>query len=306
MATRAAAKVTLHLATFLVPSISVEFFEALVWYLEKELKCHVTLLYESRFEGPPTSRADMLIGPRAADIGKLPACLLQPRLDMTDGLTLSPVFLSSHGFLQTSSTHGNQLQLLGLSPEHEYDKDVGRPVVLLDVVVNKNMKGMRSIHELRGCRFVTNSCDRMASSVSLYQLRSMGETASFFSNVLTSRSHLDSIRMILQRKAHAAVVDSNALRMFLRENPNERAELFSIATWGPVAPYVVAVRKDLDKGIRDAVYEVLATMHETPDGRQILGQFKVKRFSAITPLDLQTGQEYVEATKGMSFDVVYY
>ena len=62
---------TLRLATFLVPSISVEFFEALVLYLEKKMKCQATLLYESRFEGPQSAREDLFSGPHAVDLGTL-------------------------------------------------------------------------------------------------------------------------------------------------------------------------------------------------------------------------------------------
>lgn len=49
----------LNVATYLVPSISIEFFEALMVYLERKLKCHTTLRYESRWEGPPNERADI-------------------------------------------------------------------------------------------------------------------------------------------------------------------------------------------------------------------------------------------------------
>jgi ABC-type phosphate/phosphonate transport system substrate-binding protein len=112
--------------------------------------------------------------------------------------------------------------------------------------------------------------------------------------------------MILQRKAHASAVDSNALQMFLRENPNEKGELFSIATWGPLPPYAIVVRKTLDSQVKDALIATLLAMHETSEGREILSSFKIKRFSRITGDDLITGEEFIEATKGLSFDTVYY
>lgn len=52
-------KTKLNIATYLVPSISIEFFEAVMVYLEHKLKCQTTLRYESRWEGPPKERADI-------------------------------------------------------------------------------------------------------------------------------------------------------------------------------------------------------------------------------------------------------
>ena len=134
----------------------------------------------------------------------------------------------------------------------------------------------------------------------------MGENASFFSNVLKSRSHLESLRMILQRKAHASAVDANAFEMYLRENPNEREELFRIASWGPLPPYALVIRKTLSEEVKTKLYEVLSTMHESPEGKNILSSFKILRFDKINHHDLEFGQELIAATKNMSFDTVYY
>ena len=59
------AKTTIKIATFLVPSVSAEFWESLQSYLEQKLNCHSTLRYESRFEIPN----DIFNEPNAIDIG---------------------------------------------------------------------------------------------------------------------------------------------------------------------------------------------------------------------------------------------
>lgn len=214
--------------------------------------------------------------------------------------------MSATGFLSMQKADDPSFQLLNISTQHIHDKNTGTPAVFLDIVVNKNMREIQSFHELKGCRWARNTCDQMTSAVTLHQLKLIGTSASFFSNVLKSRSHLDSLRMILQRKAHASAVDSNALQMFLRENPNEKSELFSIATWGPLPPYALVVRTSLDPKVKDALCRVLLTMHETSDGREILTSFKVKGFVPVCEDDLQVGEDYMEATKGLSFDTAYY
>ena len=60
----------LRLITYLVPSISVEFFEAIGDYLENALKKESVLMYESRFNGPMKDRVD-LFKANLADIGIL-------------------------------------------------------------------------------------------------------------------------------------------------------------------------------------------------------------------------------------------
>lgn len=49
-------KPVLRAATYLVPSIPVEYFEAVLHYLEVRLGCDSSLRYESRWEGPPADR----------------------------------------------------------------------------------------------------------------------------------------------------------------------------------------------------------------------------------------------------------
>lgn len=66
----------LNVATYLVPSISIEFFEALMLYFERKLKCHTTLRYESRWEGPPKERAD-IFGEDGIDLGKLQRAIVR-------------------------------------------------------------------------------------------------------------------------------------------------------------------------------------------------------------------------------------
>lgn len=62
-------KSTLHVATYLVPSISVEFFESLLQYLERKLGCQTTLRYESRSEGPLHDGSALFTGSHAVDVG---------------------------------------------------------------------------------------------------------------------------------------------------------------------------------------------------------------------------------------------
>jgi len=278
---------TLRVATFLAPSISVDFFESLLSYLETHMKVITTLRYESRFEVPPDDREDIFSDSHGI-------------VDLA--------FMTANAFVQLKQR--NSFELLPLSTVHYHPKNKDSsvaPGVWIDVVVNKNMKTIRDFHsEMRGIRWVRNLSDSLTQTLTLQSLKSMGESSSFFSNVLKSRSHLESLRMILQRKAHASAVDANCLEMYLRENPNEKEELFRIQSWGPLPPYALVMRKSMSKELKRMLFDTLRGMHETTDGKQLLSAFGIIQFDSITREDLETGEDLKETTKNMSFNTAYY
>jgi hypothetical protein len=51
-------KLKLSLGTYLCPSLPVELFQLLAEFLEQDLECEVTLVYEWRASGPLPDRAD--------------------------------------------------------------------------------------------------------------------------------------------------------------------------------------------------------------------------------------------------------
>lgn len=167
-------------------------------------------------------------------------------------------------------------------------------------------KTVKEFIELRGVRWAQTSTDELAGLWTLSNLNLVGESASFFGNVLRSKSHLDSIRMILHRKAHAAAVDSNALSMFLRENPDEKDELIRLTTWGPSPPYSILVASRLDVEIKKAIKSVLLDMHSDDDGLRLLQEFKIKRFESISSMGLDAVHDLIESTKKLSFKQAYY
>lgn len=57
----------LNLATYMCPSVPVEYYEFLAEYLETQLKYQTALLYNSRKPGPDSSRGDQ----HRIDIGML-------------------------------------------------------------------------------------------------------------------------------------------------------------------------------------------------------------------------------------------
>ena len=61
----------LRLITYLSPGLPIELFETIENYLEEETKLRTSLLYESRWTGPPTDRTDPFTEDEV-DIGTVP------------------------------------------------------------------------------------------------------------------------------------------------------------------------------------------------------------------------------------------
>lgn len=234
-------------------------------------------------------------------------------------MPLNLAFMTAHGFismvdLQTKSVQlareGTRVtyELLTISTvtTHEDATEIDKPCVWLNVVVNKNMKDLTGFHDLRGVRWARNLNDKLTEMKTLEQLWNLGESPSFFVNVHKTRSHLESLRFILQRKAQATVVDSNALNMFLREHPDEKEQLHVIESWGPLPPYAIVVRASLDSKMKENIFNVLHNMHKDIDGSRILNSFRINKFARIDEEDLYTATELIDSTKGRSFDTAYY
>lgn len=227
--------------------------------------------------------------------------------------------MTAHGFIAMKDSQAKSIQLspdanrvtyellpVSVVPTNENTTELDKPCVWLNLVVNKNMKTITTFEELRGVRWARNVNDKLTEVKTLDQLWTLGESASFFVNVLKTRSHLESLRFILQRKAHATAVDSNSLNMFLRENPDEKEQLHVIATWGPLPPYAIVVRSSLDAKTKENIHNILINMDKDIDGSKMLNSFRITKFARVSREDLYAAVELADSVKGRGFDTAYY
>lgn len=274
----------LRVATYLTPAGSIEIFETLLEYIEYKTNWHTTLLYESRFEGPPTERGDIF----------------------SDSVDLA--FMSAYGFLKLTQTPFMSYELFPVSAVHSHPtRESNTPGIFVDIIVNRNMKDIKDFRQLRGVRWAHNMRDKLTGCLTLQTLKAMGESANFFTNILKSRSHYESLRMIIERKAHATAIDANSFQMYLQENPCMKEQLFRIETWGPLPPYAIVVRKNLSEDMKKTLISIFSEMPDDPMGKVILSSFNILYFDRINHHDvLETAQDLLDSTRTMSFDTVYY
>ena len=254
-----AADEDIRFITYLSPSIPQALFEALAAHVQRALgQERVSLRVESRASGPQkggecSSFAD------EADVA----------------------FMCAPSFIWLRELQPPPMELLGVLPVFDDERNQGKPLYFCDLVV-RNDAPIHAFSELEGGSWAYNDACSLSGYYSLLdKLAQSGADESFFDDVFCSGSHLNSIEAVLSGKADAAAIDSNVLRIRLREVPALRKRLRVIESWGPypIQPVVVssALPPDLKRRLRIAF---LAT-EEDQRTHHILKQFGLTRFVAV-------------------------
>ncbi|MBA2714706.1 MAG: PhnD/SsuA/transferrin family substrate-binding protein [Rubrobacteraceae bacterium] len=164
------------------------------------------------------------------------------------------------------------------------EADVGfmcAPSYVCDVVVREDRQ-IRSFAGLRGGSWLYNDACSLSGYFSLLKkLAESGADERFFDSVSCSGSHLNSIEAVLHGDADAAAIDSNVLRIRLREVPDLREKLRVIETWGPFPIQPVVVRSTLHPHLKERLRAAFLTTEEDESTRRILERYGLSRFVAV-------------------------
>jgi phosphonate transport system substrate-binding protein len=91
--------------------------------------------------------------------------------------------------------------------------------------------------------------------------------------------------MILEGRVDASAIDSTVLELELKRDPAITSQIRIIDTLGPspIPPWVVL--RSLSPELRQDLREVLLRMHLDPQGRAILAEAQMARFTAVQDSD---------------------
>nr|XP_053634012.1 uncharacterized protein LOC128689676 [Cherax quadricarinatus] len=271
----------LRLATYMCPSIPVEYYEFIAEYLERELKLQTTLLYNSRKCGPDISRGD------------------HQHIDLA--------FVSTRTYLQNFKCGTTQFHLLpvGAVTKHPVKGDVLG--YYADIVVQQGFRErMKEFLDMRGCKFVYSHEDSLSNKLLLRALKQMGEDASFFSDIQVSGSHQRSIEMVVSKKSEATAVDSLSLANYLSRHYYHEPELSLELSWGPLPPHPILVNSKLPAALKIKLEEALLSMHKLPEWMKILNSFNISGFRKTSFGNYIEAAELLEFTESLSFGITYY
>jgi phosphonate transport system substrate-binding protein len=248
----------IRFVTYLSPSIPRALFEALADHVQRTLGHEgVSLRVESQASGPQKG-GECSSFAEEADVA----------------------FMCAPSFVWLRDLRPPPVELLGVLPVFDDERNQGKPVYFCDVVVRNDVP-IHAISGLEGGTWAYNDACSLSGYYSLLdKLAESSADESFFDNIFCSGSHLNSIEAVLNGRADAAAIDSNVLRIRFREAPTLSKELRVIESWGPypIQPVVVssALRPDLKQRLRSA----FLSTEQDQQTRRTLQQFGLSRFVA--------------------------
>lgn len=156
---------------------------------------------------------------------------------------LDGAFICGLPFARHHNSVPGQLQAI-VAPVMQAVRYQNHPVYFSDVIVNAD-SDLETFNQLVNTRFCYN--DRGSNSgynlLRHYMLQNQ-YPAAFFSQVLPSGSHQQSIRWVVEAKADCAAIDSTVLEQEIRQRPKLSQQLRVVEAIGPspMPPIVVAQR----------------------------------------------------------------
>jgi phosphonate transport system substrate-binding protein len=157
----------------------------------------------------------------------------------------------------------------------------GRPISFSDVVVRSG-SGLTSFADLRG-RAVSYEGTGPGSDYGLILrlLAERGEVEGYFGRVVEAGGARRSLELLLAGATDASVVDSHVLAVAVRDRPGLAEQLCVVDTLGPAPTQPVVAARRLPAGLRSEIRHLLASMHQGPQGREVLALGLVERFAEV-------------------------
>ena len=251
----------IHFVTYLSPSIPRALFEALADHVQRALGHErVSLRVETRASGPQKG-------------GECSS--------FRDDLA----FMCAPSFVWALEMHPPPLELLGVLPVFDDERNLGRPVYFCDVVVRSDAP-IHAFSELEGGSWAYNDACSLSGYYSLLnKLAQSGTDENYFDNLYCSGSHLNSIEAVLSGEADAAAIDSNVLRIQLREAPALQERLRVIESWGPFPIQPLVVRSTLHPDLKERLRAAFLTTEQDQRTRRTMQEFVLSHFVAVDPED---------------------
>ncbi|RQW87379.1 MAG: hypothetical protein EHM79_07920 [Geobacter sp.] len=114
----------------------------------------------------------------------------------------------------------------------------------------------------------------------------------YFSVVKNTRTTSRGIMPVFFRQADACVVTRHIFDLAAEMNPQIGRELVPIAKMSKLSQGIISVDRRLPDEVRDKIRQAFLTLHDSPDGKQLLLLFQVNKLIPFRP-------EYLTATEAL-------
>lgn len=157
--------------------------------------------------------------------------------------------------------------------------------------------GIRSSEQMRGKRFAF--VDKATTAGYLLPLayfrQHQKNHRTFLREYYFAGTHEDAIYDVLNRKADIGAAKNTVFNRLARGDGRISEELLILAESPEVPENALAVRKDLDGGIRGRLEAAMLTMESDPEGAAVLKTFGARRFVLTRTTDYNPVYEYARA-----------
>jgi phosphonate transport system substrate-binding protein len=157
----------------------------------------------------------------------------------------------------------------------------GQPKYYSDLIVHQDSPH-QTLRDLKGRTYVYN--DEISNSgynMPRHRLLQLGLTRGFFSKVIRSGSHEESIRMVAAGEADASFVDSLVLDYDREKGLGQAHEVRVLESVGPAGICPLVASASLPAELGERLQRELLRMHESPEGRKLLDAALLDRFAAV-------------------------
>jgi phosphonate transport system substrate-binding protein len=263
--------------TYLSPSIPARFYRSITDYLGTRLGVDAHLIIEPRVSGPRVDDNPFESG--GADIG----------------------FMCAPSLVLLHETDPPSIDLLPAGPVFDDDRGEGRPVYFTDVIVHSD-SDIERFEDLRGRSWAYNDPRSLSGWHStLERLRALDAGSEYFSSTVAAGSHLESLRLVIDRRVDAAAIDSTTLSLERAQRPAGISPLRVIESWGPFPVQPVVVRSSLDRPTREAIADHLMAFGGSPEMRG-MRDLAFKGFAPTSYDDYLASKAIVEAARMLADD----
>ncbi len=194
--------------------------------------------------------------------------------DLVRGERVDVAFVCSLAYVEGKQEFGMELlvapQMYGETVYYSY----------LIVPVESKATGLS---DLKSASFAfTDPLSNSGHLAPTYQLSLLEEVPiSFFGKYVFTYSHDNSIAAVASKLVDAAAVDSLIYDQMVEEDPVLATRVKVIARWGPYGIPPVVVNPALNSQLKQQLRNLFIHLHESDEGRKILGNLHIERFVIV-------------------------
>lgn len=157
--------------------------------------------------------------------------------------------------------------------------------------------GIRTAEGMKGKRFAF--VDKATTAGYLLPMEYFKENGiknykSYLKEAYFTGTHEDAINDVLNRKADIGAAKNTVYDRMAKDEARINKELVILKKSPDVPENGLAVKKDLDGTIKKRLKEALLTMHEDPEGKEVLKRFGARRFIETTDKNYEPVFKYAQ------------